>query len=367
MLITGSVLQNLSSERTFIAGREVKESLDLQVDGQRLQIQRHEKVEVRAQSKTQLTLAADLPKVSQADLKAARDKIEPASAPLGSVGEGLPQYDLTPDEEALHKIRMLLAVLGHQVDEIDKQISHLKALGSLTPPQNGFSPIPPSTESSGEAEDFLRYSYDVTEWRGESLNVAASGVIKTADGREIAYGMSLEMLSVQYSHQQVNMSVGGMKDPLVLNLKGGPVALDASKRMQFDLDADGRRENVASLAAGSAYLALDRNGNGKIDDGRELFGALSGDGFADLAQYDQDGNGFIDEGDAVFEQLKLWRGEGQLVGLKEAGVGAIGLARLAGQFDLISQQQLAGQVRSTGLFFFESGQVGSVQQIDLAI
>ena len=54
------------------------------------------------------------------------------------------------------------------------------------------------------------------------------------------------------------------------------------------------------LGSGSGFLALDKNGNGKIDDGSELFGTKSGDGFADLAEYDSDGNGWIDEKGRVY-------------------------------------------------------------------
>lgn len=146
----------------------------------------------------------------------------------------------------------------------------------------------------------------------------------------------------------------------MLNLGAGPVSLDGSRRVSFDLNADGKADSMAALASHSAFLALDRNGNGRVDDGRELFGALSGDGFADLAAFDEDRNGFIDEGDSIFQQLKLWRpdesGAGELVDLRTAGVGAIGLARAYADFDLASGRQLEGRVRSTGLFFFENGQ-----------
>ena len=56
----------------------------------------------------------------------------------------------------------------------------------------------------------------------------------------------------------------------------------------FDLDADGKEEEI-SVLNGSGYLALDKNGDGTINDGSELFGTRNGDGFADLAQYDEDG------------------------------------------------------------------------------
>ena len=53
------------------------------------------------------------------------------------------------------------------------------------------------------------------------------------------------------------------------------------------------------LGKGSGFLALDKDGNGKIDDGNELFGTKSSDGFGDLREYDSDGSGWIDENDEI--------------------------------------------------------------------
>ena len=193
-----------------------------------------------------------------------------------------------------------------------------------------------------------------------------------ADGRQIDFEMNLQMSHSQYRNESISIRAGAaLKDPLVVNLQGTPVGLQGGPKVLFDLDADGTPDSMARLAQGSAFLALDRNANGRIDDGRELFGALSGDGFADLAAYDEDANGFIDSGDAVFAQLKLWlpsvKGPSQLLGLAEAGIGALGLHRVAGGFDLIADGELQGQVRSTGMFLFEDGRVGSLQQIDLVV
>ena len=74
----------------------------------------------------------------------------------------------------------------------------------------------------------------------------------------------------------------------------------------FDIDADGEEESISYLQGGSGYLALDKNGDGVINDGSELFGTKSGDGFADLAEYDADGNGWIDENDPIFDKLLIW-------------------------------------------------------------
>lgn len=83
--------------------------------------------------------------------------------------------------------------------------------------------------------------------------------------------------------------------------------------MRFDLDADGRMDSISVPTGDDALLALDRNGNGRIDDGRELFGDQHGavNGFAELARFDDNGNGRIDAADAVFDQLRLLRFDAQ--------------------------------------------------------
>ena len=122
----------------------------------------------------------------------------------------------------------------------------------------------------------------------------------------------------------------------------------------------------------SFYTFLDRNGDGRVNDGSELFGALSGNGFTDLAELDDDGNGWIDESDEVFDRLRIWSrdeaGREQLVALGARGVGALYLGHIATPFEIKTpDNQLTGVVRQTGLYLQEEGGAGALQQIDLVV
>src|SRR5690606_4633421 len=158
-------------------------------------------------------------------------------------------------------------------------------------------------------------------------------------------------------------------DPLILNLQGGAAQLtDAA--CTFDLDGDAQTDSVSLATGGSGFVAFDRNGDGAINDGRELFGTRTGNGFAELAQFDDDGNGFIDEADAIFQQLQFWsrdeNGNDRLQRLSELGIGAIGLESADTPLILRGQStQELGIIRSTGIFVKEDGAVGTVQQVDL--
>ncbi len=280
--------------------------------------------------------------------------------------------DFAPKEADLEKLRVLLEALARLNGELD-------SFFKLARPQpmepfviSTAQAVVPVAEALSSDAFQLSYDYHVTQWHTQQLQVHNSGRVTTADGRQIDFDMSLQMSRTEYSSESISLRAGAaLKDPLVVNLQGAPVQLQGGQKISFDLDADGQLDSMARLAQGSAFLALDRNGNGQIDDGRELFGALSGDGFADLGAYDDDANGFIDAGDAVFAQLKLWvpddQGQGQLLSLAEAGIGALSLKNVVGGFDLVADGELQGQVRSTGMFLFEDGRVGSMQQIDLVV
>jgi hypothetical protein len=210
--------------------------------------------------------------------------------------------------------------------------------------------------------------YEATEV--EQTSFQASGVIRTADNKEISFDFSMTLKRQYHEESDVAIYKGDAKkvDPLVVNFSGGAAQL-SSKKFEFDLNADGKTESI-SFVRGAGFLALDRNGDGKINDGSELFGTASGNGFADLSVLDSDGNGWIDESDPAFAQLKVWTkddaGKDQMQSMKQANVGALFLGNASTEFSINNaQNQTQAQLRSSGIWLSEDGKVGSLQQIDL--
>lgn len=136
--------------------------------------------------------------------------------------------------------------------------------------------------------------------------------------------------------------------PIVIDLDGRGVAFsDREGGVLFDIDADGVFEKVAWTRAGGdeAFLALDRNGNGRIDDSMELFGNRTPqeesdqpNGFLALAEFDRielggNADGWITPEDAIFPFLRLWTDEdhdaqvdpGELNTLEQHGVAGLSL------------------------------------------
>ncbi|HSC84856.1 MAG TPA: hypothetical protein VLC30_14670 [Pseudomonas sp.] len=185
---------------------------------------------------------------------------------------------------------------------------------------------------------------------------------QAASFQQVLQQRELELnVNVQPQPQQV--------DPLVLDLAGnGFSTRGLDDAVQFDLDGDGHRDRISAPSGDDALLALDRNGNGRIDDGRELFGDQHGaaNGFAELGKYDDNADGRIDAQDAVFERLRLLRfdadGRQQSQSLVQAGVSAIGLQAREVQQALGAYDQIA----QLGQFEFAGGSSGQAADLLLA-
>lgn len=229
-------------------------------------------------------------------------------------------------------------------------------------------PLPEKTAPAGRSQEISWASHVVeTVKESERTDVCGQGCVRTQDGRQIAFDFSLSM-NRQFE-QKSSLDKNGtitLKDPLMLSFDGKAAEL-SDRRIRFDLDADGKAEEIPGIGKNSGFLVFDRNGNGKADDGRELFGVASGNGFADLAKLDDDHNGWIDENDAAYKNLSVWSGDG-LTSLAQRGIGALYTGAVDAPFSLkTADNALLGQIRAAGIYLTEAGEVGHMQQVDLAV
>ncbi|MCK5069590.1 MAG: hypothetical protein KAR01_03580, partial [Desulfocapsa sp.] len=225
---------------------------------------------------------------------------------------------------------------------------------------------PPSQRATfSVASVYSSYQY-------EKVSVQSSGSVQLEDGRNISFSLDLSMERESLVRESTTWGATGgvLLDPLVFSFDCNLESL-ANRDFLFDLDCDGVCEESFSLQPGSGFLALDLNNDQRVNDGSELFGPTTGHGFQELALHDTDGNGWIDENDPVFAKLLIWKpnesGDGSMLSLAEAGVGAICLTHDQTSFKLRdSNNTLMGEVAASGFFLTEDGEVRPLQEIKLA-
>ena len=300
--------------------------------------------------------------------------------------EGSPLFQLDPQErlklelmkslfEAITGKRFSVGVLDQQSSSLTLNVPRVSATSSAAELSLNTSAVqnPAAQQASNDLNFGAIFTRDETLRTEEQVQFASVGRVTTADGQEIEIDLSLNLSRSTSQSQRLEIRAGAaLKDPLVINFSGESTQL-TERTFEFDLDLDGNLDTIHQLADSSGYIALDRNQNQQIDDGSELFGATTGNGFDELAEFDEDGNGFIDEGDAIFQQLRILvqhnDGSQSLFTLAEKGVGALYLGYADTSFELSAgdTNTLAGELRSTGIFLREDGSQGTLQQVDLVI
>ncbi|SMB32239.1 Putative calcium-binding protein (fragment) [Sterolibacterium denitrificans] len=170
-------------------------------------------------------------------------------------------------------------------------------------------------------------------------------------------------------------------DPLALDLDGDgleTVGITANQQIRFDHDGDGVRTGTGWVKGDDALLVLDRNGNGIIDSGSELFGVdtilsngqKAANGFAALADLDSNLDGIFSADDDQFANVRLWRDlnqdgisdAGELISLAEAGIASINLASTSANTNLAGGNILT----ATGTYTRTDGTTGTVGDLNLA-
>lgn len=273
---------------------------------------------------------------------------------------------ITLSEEDKQKIKILEAFLSKITGkEIKIRIPvFVKEKGKMSEKKKEQAP---NTRKSWQIEYKLHESYK----ESEKLSFSSTGKVKTTDGKEIDFDVNLKMSREYAVENNVNLKIsnGEPVDPLIINYSGKAADFKKST-FEFDLTADGSLEKIPELNPGSGYLVL--SDDGKVEDGSELFGPETGNGFNELEKYDQDNNGWIDEGDKVFSNLKIWTkdkdGNDRLFALTDKDIGAIYLGNIDAPYSHKSADNKSLAVnKQLGLYLKESGQAGTIQEVDLIV
>ena len=192
------------------------------------------------------------------------------------------------------------------------------------------------------------------------MQLAFDGSVKLEDGTEVEVSAQVQVHIEAEQHIQIQQQQQQARtDPLALDVNGdGTVSVsNASNGIAFDINGDGQKEQTAFVNGSDVFLALDKNGNGKIDDGTELFGDQNGakNGFLELARYDDDKNGVIDAHDSVFNKLQGVR-MNAAGSLESVSLDALGVKSISLQSESASQELNGGSLISdAGSYMTASG------------
>lgn len=305
-----------------------------------------------------LGLLAQAQSVSAFSFKATFSSLRMRQQETGSLdslmGKLQSQHDALDemDPEQAGRLRMLMAALAFldpdKADELLERVSkNLEGLQKIRDAQaTGQQAIEqaaqtqqtakqtPAQQQGGQTTEIVHFTLDfevsmrqdvsqvVAELNDQGIHVQASQITATQ-----TFKLHIEFTGVR---QQKNA------DPLVLDLEGNGVDLTSvNDGEDFDITGDGKKERTAFVQGDDAFLALDRNGNGRIDGGKELFGDQHGakNGFAELARFDDNRDRVIDHQDAIFHSLRLLHdqdGDGrvsatELSTLSEKGITSLDL------------------------------------------
>ena len=232
------------------------------------------------------------------------------------IGVWTPEYDLFPgDNGQQHRIQQnadgsitLLSFTpiksGNDIPSGDRYTT-VQVTQSIISPDGSTRPDNPTNIDIVHSHDVTSQEAIATAFTANLQGYRseiASGIVDTL-ARDDRYIEMLECLYSKFSSPPTS--------PLVLDLDGDGIELTSvdGATAFFDVGIDGFAEATGWVAADDGLLALDVDGDGRIDDGSELFGDQTGHahGFLALAQHDDDGDGVIDAADAAYADLVVWQ------------------------------------------------------------
>ena len=147
---------------------------------------------------------------------------------------------------------------------------------------------------------------------------------------------------------------GDGADPLIFDMDGNGVSLSScANGVMFDIDNDGKLDQTGWTDGRDGLLAIDRNGNGKIDSQSELFGNIVDAAYQHLANHDSNADGKIDRHDDVWPQLKMWVDRNK-DGITDPGeletMGDIRMESINVNYDTVNEINAGSNITAAGTF-----------------
>lgn len=237
----------------------------------------------------------------------------------------------------------------------------------FNPPSNNEAPKKTVIKTDYDYSRVIEYT------KKDSVDYSAKATIKTED-KDINIDLNIAYSKEFYEKNEERIKFSEIKyiDPIVIQYSKESSSLDFlddELTFTFDLDSNGQEEEISKLKEGNGFLAIDKNNNGIIDDGSELFGPNTNDGFEELREYDSDNNGWIDENDSVFKDLRVWtkdsNGKDKLFALGDSEIGAIYLKDSSTDIDINkSVKDPLAHLKTTSFFVREDGTAGLISSFD---
>jgi hypothetical protein len=202
-------------------------------------------------------------------------------------------------------------------------------------------------------------------------DIANAQVSKSAYEFEMKFKKQSVYSETQTERVGISLEELGIKkaDPLVLDIAGDGLDLTkAGEGATFDINADGKLDQTAWVQGDDAFLVFDKNQNGKIDDGTELFGDQNGadNGFIELAKHDNNKDRVINRQDSVYKALKLYQdlnGNGKIENNELKSLDQMGIKALNLNFVHMNQQINGNSLILNGSFMREDGSEGQLADV----
>lgn len=283
-------------------------------------------------------------------------------------------FEIQPNQGFLHPIHEMTKVILEQI--LQRFLQGKKAV-ELYPKafdcmENTFNEKPQQSlqfvvKQNIKIEKTLQYE------KQDSIAFHTNAIIKTKD-KEININLDCSYTKAFFEEHKETLAFEETRflDPLVIQYDGKSSAFDSlssTMSFKFDLKNNETLLDLPLLKKGNGFLVLDKDANGLIDNGNELFGPNTNNGFEELRAYDSDNNNWIDENDSIFKDLLIWSkdesGEDTLIGLGQSGIGALYLNEVKSNFTYNkSINESMARLKSSSIFLREDGTAGMLSSLD---